>query len=80
MNVSTRGVHDAASARSGFVKVSNPILLIDTSAWVFVHGHVGVGVIQKKEKQDVNEEIHCLHYGMFEEGTPGRPALSNQAH
>ena len=45
----------------------------------FVHGHSDTGIVEGEEKQGRNyDKENCLPYCMFEEGTPGRLALSNQ--
>ena len=70
----------AASAHSTFVKVQHPIVVAGVSIWVCVPGYAGMGVVEEEEKEIESEENYCLPYCKFEEGTPGHPALSNQAH
>ncbi len=68
------------------MKALPPIVLVDASIQLFDCGHSGIGTIErnkngeKRKKERNNGICPCLPYCMFEEGTPGRLALSNQAH
>ena len=83
MNVLRRGVLVDDSMRSTLVTFLNLIVPIGASVWVSDLGHGGTRVIEKKEKEKEKKRggnNQSLPYCKFEEGTPGCPALSNQAH
>lgn len=86
MNVFTRGVLADTSGRNTFVAIFIFIVSICASVWVLALVHGSTGVMKKRENEKVNVKekekgnIQGLPYCcMFEEGTPGRLALSNPA-